>query len=149
MYRYELTRASRLDVVALPPLVVVMLNPSTADALIDDPTIRRLRGFADRWRCDGLIVANLFAYRTPYPYKLAQVEDAVGADNDEVLRRLSIEHEVVLFGWGANAPAEQVRRVERIFRHNTTLCFERTANGSPRHPLYVRSDKQPELYEAA
>ena len=81
----------------------VMLNPSTADAKIDDPTIRRCRGFAKRWNCNGLNVINLYALRATDPKQLWKSDDPVGKDNDYWLRKISSEYLDVICGWGDNA----------------------------------------------
>src|SRR5690606_18576726 len=62
--------------------VFVMLNPSTADASEDDPTIRRCIGFAKEWGCTGLTVANLYALRSTDPKGLWKHRDPVGPEND-------------------------------------------------------------------
>src|SRR5690606_8982503 len=59
-YRYFLARPRESMFGSANPAVFVMLNPSTADANADDPTIRRCRGFAKAWECAGLLVINLY-----------------------------------------------------------------------------------------
>ena len=81
-YRYKLWRIWDPD---LPPILFVMLNPSTADANSDDRTIRRCVAFAKRDGFGGLLVGNLFAYRTPYPRVLRKAEEPVGDGNDVAL----------------------------------------------------------------
>lgn len=76
-YRYALTRTWRPDA---PLLTFVMLNPSTADAYADDPTIRRCIGFARREGAAGIRVANLFAYRATSPAALVGPVDAAADD---------------------------------------------------------------------
>ena len=83
-YRYALER--RWDHMR-PYLVMVMLNPSTADAVRDDPTIRRCVGFAKKARAGGLLVLNLFAYRATDPRELREAADPVGPENDEIIKR--------------------------------------------------------------
>lgn len=122
----------------------IMLNPSTADATVDDPTIRRCKAFAYRWGCNGLAVMNLYALRSPSPADLWRHPNPVGPDNDMWLRTAAREHETVVFAWGANAKPDRVREVHSIFsgsRHRQILCLGTTKDGSPRHPLYVRGDQ--------
>ena len=83
-------------------LVWVLLNPSTADARQDDPTIRRCVGFAKGWGYDGIQVVNLFAYRATDPRELKAVVDPVGPRNDEFIERAARGHEMVVVAWGAN-----------------------------------------------
>ena len=66
-YRYTLTRDLGLAMKPKRPCLFVMLNPSTADALMDDRTIRRCKGFATREGCTSLTVVNLFAFRATNP----------------------------------------------------------------------------------
>ena len=66
-YRYLLRRASESMAPMKPTALFVRLNPGTADANLDDPTIRRCRGFAKLWDCNGLAVANLYALRSSAP----------------------------------------------------------------------------------
>ncbi len=78
-YRYSLSRTWNES---LQRIVFIGLNPSTADAQHDDPTVRRCIGFARRWGYGGLTLVNLFAYRTTEPAELKEVDDPVGLDND-------------------------------------------------------------------
>ena len=66
-------------------LLFIGLNPSRADARADDPTLRRLIGFAKGWGYGELLVLNLFARRSPHPAALRSVTDPVGDRNDAVL----------------------------------------------------------------
>ncbi|GJH04995.1 DUF1643 domain-containing protein [Paraburkholderia terrae] len=147
-YRYLLTRPAPVGLEFEQPCVgtalFVMLNPSTADASIDDPTIRRCKSFAYRWGCNGIAVVNLYGLRSPSPTDLWMHVDPVGPDNDMWLRTAAREHETVVFAWGANARPDRVREVYEIFRpgtHRKILCLGTTKDGSPRHPLYVRADQ--------
>jgi hypothetical protein len=119
-----------------------MLNPSTADADRDDPTIRRCISFAEQWECASLAVVNLFAYRATEPDALKEVEDPVGPQNDLYIKRLlNEEPEYVVCAWGAFKFAKRrVARVLSLIREQglTPVCLGMTAGGGPRHPLYVK-----------
>jgi hypothetical protein len=78
-----------------------MLNPSTADASVDDPTIRRCTGFSEAWGFDSLTVVNLFAFRSPHPEDLAKVDDPVGPVNDLAIREAVFGASRVVVAWGA------------------------------------------------
>lgn len=115
------------------PMSIVMLNPSTADHLTDDPTIRRCIAFAKRYGCGGIVVRNLFALRTPYPKELLRVADPFGPENRRVL-----EHEVSgnqVAAWGRLPKA-----LRPPFMPNVTACFGKNKDGSPKHPLYLSSN---------
>jgi len=140
-YRYMLSRAGDLHATRGPALFI-MLNPSTADAELDDPTIRRCRSFAKAWDCAGIVVANLYALRATDPAGLWSHPDPVGSDNDGTLATLIREHETVVCAWGANAKPERVAVVRKMFhRLSAPVCLGMTKHGAPRHPLYVRGDQ--------
>jgi len=82
-YRYVLWRTWKPHI---PSVVFIGLNPSTADAQRNDPTIRRCIGFAQTWGYGGIIIANLFSYRATQPNTLRQVSDPVGPDTDQWLQ---------------------------------------------------------------
>ncbi|MGJ0507453.1 MAG: DUF1643 domain-containing protein [Methylocystis sp.] len=140
-YRYLLLREWSA---ARPPLAFVMLNPGFADAARDDPTIRRCIGFARREGWGGVVVANLFAYRTPYPSELAAAPEPVGPENEATLRLLAQTSKApIICAWGANAPGPLCDHAIAVLgAHGAALlCLGRTKSGAPRHPLYVRRDK--------
>lgn len=147
-YRYKLTRARGLRFPDAGTAAFCMLNPSTADATIDDPTIRRCRGFADSWGCNGLVVVNLYALRSTYPNALWSHRDPVGPDNDLWLSSVARECGDVVCAWGANAREDRVRQVVQILRAAGARlwCLGRTKAGHPRHPLYVRGDQALEAW---
>lgn len=135
-YRYVLRR-SWDD--GLPPLVVIGLNPSTADETVDDPTIRRCIGFAKRESYGGLVMLNLFAFRATDPRELTLAVDPVGPDNDRWLGEETLEHNV-LCAWGAHHMADgRESWLRRSFVRNW-MCLGKTKNGAPRHPLYLPAD---------
>lgn len=122
-------------------IAFVMLNPSTADAVRDDPTLRRCISFSRAWGFSTLLVCNLFALRTSRPATLLQVENPVGADNDAWLSAVVASVDTIVAAWGAAAVAEQrsaaVLALLRVQHDVQTLGH--TASGAPRHPLYVPS----------
>jgi hypothetical protein len=99
VYRYALWRvwdASK------PIVLFVGFNPSTADEHVDDPTIRRCIGFAKSWGYGGLVMANVYAYRATDPREVIALERdvAVGPNNDETLRTLAEDCDLVVAAWG-------------------------------------------------
>jgi hypothetical protein len=145
-YRYQLTRSADTETARFfatrGPALFIMLNPSTADASLDDPTIRRCRGFAKTWDCDGIVVANLYALRATNPTALWTHADPVGPDNDTHLALLIRDHETIVCAWGANAKPERVAQVSKMFhRQSRPMCLGVTKHGTPRHPLYIRGDQ--------
>lgn len=140
-YRYRLDRRWAEG----PRCVFVMLNPSTADAEHDDPTIRRCLGFARREGMSALTVVNLFAYRATDPAELERCPvDVVGPENDRHIKAACLGAGPVILAWGAHRTATQlrVRQVLHVLRgcHWPPVCLGVTKSGAPRHPLYVRGD---------
>jgi hypothetical protein len=133
-YRYALRRGWNGG---LPPILFIGLNPSTADAELDDPTLRRCRSFAQSWGYGTVVMANLFAYRATNPRVLRQVLDPMGPDNDHWLARLRDETEIAVAAWGQHGDLHGRGQLvaERLGK---LYCLGRTRTGAPRHPLYVR-----------
>lgn len=138
-YRYALNRRWGPG----PPLLWVMLNPSTADHDEDDPTIRRVRGFSERLGFQAFIVANLYAARATKPARLLEMDDPIGPRNDSWLQRLFDRHPIAIAAWGAwpnaHGRSDHVEAMARA-RRCILLSFGETKGGAPRHPLYLRGD---------
>lgn len=116
-----------------------LLNPSTADARRNDPTVRRCIGYAMDWGFDALEVVNIFALRSTDPAALTQHPDPVGPGNDRAILRAVQRADLVVLGWGAHGQLfNRGRRViQLIAPHATPHCLGLTAAGHPRHPLYL------------
>lgn len=128
-----------------PRLGWIMLNPSTADGVHDDPTIRRCIGFAKRCGYDGIVVVNLFARRCTRPEHLADPGDPVGPHNNEAILNMGYYCPVVVAAWGAHPVARgHVLSVASTMEaaRRTLHCLGVTQGGAPRHPLYVRADAE-------
>ena len=143
-YRYKLSRRWNPD---KPMVMFIMLNPSTADANVDDPTIRRCIGFAQSWGYGGLWVGNLFALRSPHPKDLLPADDPVGSQNDAALNSMADRSDLVVAAWSAEAakfPAREAQ-VREMFGPRL-YCLATTKGGHPRHPLYLKGDLTPIVY---
>jgi hypothetical protein len=143
LYRYSLEREGDALTAGGDRAAFIMLNPSVADAAVDDPTIRRCRAFAKLWGCDGIIVANLYAFRSTDPSALWTCDDPVGPENDDHIYALGMCPGRIVCAWGANAREDRVRVVVRVLRDvgASLLCLGVTKSGAPRHPLYVASNQ--------
>jgi len=131
-YRYDLTRRWAEGDFAL----WVMLNPSTADAAIDDPTIRRCIDFTRRAGLDAAVVVNLYALRSPNPADLLSHPSPIGPRNDETIRALAARAALAIAAWGAHrAATPRVVPVMNLIRRSM-LCLGETRSGAPAHPLY-------------
>ena len=118
--------------------VVIMLNPSTADADQDDSTIRRLIGFAKRWGNGVLNVVNLYAYRSTDRGALINVSDPVGPDNDHWIGATVATAGLVVLAWGNDGAGSRARHVHEMVRAmNPMRIGPLTKAGEPKHPLYI------------
>ena len=122
-------------------LLFVMLNPGTADEVLNDPTIRRCIGFAKRWNFGMLEVANLFAFRTSYVAELRRAENPIGPGNDLWIGRALESADRVVLAWGNHGSylgrSREVRQT--VFERAQPYHFGRNKSGEPRHPLYLPS----------
>jgi len=141
LYRYKLNREWAPS---LQKMVWIMLNPSTADAEVDDPTIRRCMGFAKREGCGGIEVINLYALRATNPKELRTHSDPEGPDNLETWEQVLSGHSgPVVAGWGASSPGHLPGSRAAMWWLSQPMgaqCVGVTKQGHPRHPLYVKGD---------
>jgi len=122
-------------------LVVIGLNPSTADATTNDRTVSRCMTFAQRERCSGLVMLNLFAYRATDPKRMRVASDPIGPNNDRFIRdRTRGGDLVVVAAWGAHG--SHLDRAAKVCRLGLPAmrCFGVTKDGSPKHPLYLAAN---------
>lgn len=151
-YRYRLERPG----IGPGATAIIMVNPSTADAELDDATIRKLRGFGARNGWGRLIVGNLFAYRATDVAELGRVDDPVGPDNASHLARILHDVERVVFAWGPLS--KQPKRYRHLWcginqaAHLTglqPLSIGPVAKcGHPKHPLMLGYDLPMQRWEA-
>lgn len=141
LYRYELRRVwdDRL-----PPYVSGMLNPSTADAEIDDRTITRNWRRANALGCGSLIVWNLGAGRATDPNDWKAMTDPIGPENDTHIHRILIEcrkhNGIAVVGWGGfgSFMGRDIIALKIAAKVGVNFyCLGITKSGQPKHPLYV------------
>jgi len=140
-YRYLLRRMWDQ---ALPPYVLGMLNPSTADADVDDPTITRSVRRAAVLGHGSLVVWNLYAFRATDPMNLRHAPDPVGPENAKwirtALQECSASQGTAVVGWGGNAVdanAVSAACAIAVQLGINLQCLGITKEGHPKHPLYV------------
>lgn len=142
-YRYELGRCWDS---ARPACTFVMLNPSTADETVLDPTVRRCLSFARVWGFGSLRVGNIFGLRSTDPRALYSNADPVGPDNLDALVAMAASSGLVVAAWGNHGLLrDQGARIRALLGpsvHHLGL----TGQGQPRHPLYLRSGIVPERW---
>ena len=144
-YRYHLARrwgAGRT-------MLFVMLNPSTADASVDDPTIRKCVGFAQRNGCEAVEVVNLFARRATDPRELVRAGYPIGPLNDDQIMSAAattrLHGGVIVCAWGAHARGLQ-RAIDvraRLDKAGYPLqALRLLSDGTPSHPLMLPYSSQ-------
>lgn len=145
-YRYSLWRIWDKK---LPLLGYVLLNPSTADAKQNDHTIQRLMERARRLGFGGIIVVNIFAYRSTDPSQLYRVQNPIGFENDKYIVSEMQRCPRVICGWGRHGKllARDGAVLRLLYRagvvpHALSVNFD----GTPEHPLYLSYDVKPVIY---
>lgn len=141
-YRYVLIREWDNN---KPSLMVISLNPSTADEKKNDPTIRRCIGFAKKWGYGKLFVTNLFAFRATNPKDLFDSKNPVGKNNDYWLKRLSKKVDRIVLAYGNHGKFKD-RHNEILKIIKTPYCIKKSKNDMPMHPLYLKYTDGPIKY---
>jgi len=145
-YRYLLRRAWDHN---LPRATFVMLNPSTADATVDDATIRSCTRLCKSWGYGSFEVVNLFAWRATDPDELLKVADPYGPQCAEILEAAVQRSEITICAWGAHPFAtDRARNVWSTIRalRPAAFCLGTTKSGAPKHPLYIKTGTMPVVY---
>jgi hypothetical protein len=117
----------------------ICLNPSIADGNTDDPTLRRLMGFAYQWGFGGLYLGNLFAFRSTSPVALHKSINIIGPDNNQHLLTMSLFCSKVVFAWGNHGNLNN-RDQQVVEMFGEAACIGKTNEGHPKHPLYLKKD---------
>lgn len=137
---------------ALPILGFLMLNPSTADAIYNDPTVERCERRARSGEFGGLEVVNLFGYRSTDPKLLRVVGDPIGRENDAEILRAADRCKVLVAAWGTYGTLKgRDRQVIQLLRNagHRLHVLALTKHGHPQHPLYVPYSVEPRLWSEA
>jgi hypothetical protein len=146
-YRYVLWR--EWDTINPAYAMFVGLNPSTADEVEDDPTIRRCVGYAKRWGYGALCMTNLFAYRATDREVMKSHPSPVGVDNDRWLVEMAKGAAIVVAAWGVDgAHLHRDQAVIRLLGKGLT-CLGLTKSGHPAHPLYLKKSLKSIPFETA
>lgn len=125
-------------------VMFIGLNPSTADETKDDPTIRRCIGYAKSWGFGGIYMLNIFAYRATRPRELNNIGDPIGSENNRYLQMHLDVASLNIACWG-NHGAYMNRGLEviELLGKTNLSCLGITAEGHPKHPLYLRRELKP------
>jgi hypothetical protein len=149
-YRYTLTR---IWDDTLPRTCFVCLNPSTADASINDPTCNYCIKLVKHWGHGSIVIVNLFAFRASKPEVMRRFEgDVIGPSNDEHIFAQAQQSDLVICAWGNNG-VHNLRNIEvkeMLLRCDKPLHhLGLTASNHPVHPMYLSYNgilKNPEVW---
>jgi hypothetical protein len=132
-----------------PTILFIGLNPSTADAEKDDPTIKKLITYTKAWGYGGFEIVNLFAFRSSDPKYLIGLNStpiAVGSGNANYLKQAASNHTMIVCMWGNQAKeiSETITELwAQYFKGRGAHCFKLNRDGSPAHPLYLPGTCKP------
>lgn len=122
-----------------------MLNPSTADESVDDPTIRKCMEFVKTWEYQYLVVTNLFALRSPAPERLYTFPEPIGEENNWFIEEVCDISTMVICAWGnhglLNGRYAFVKNL--IAKKKKPRILNLNASGQPTHPLYLSVTLEP------
>lgn len=138
-YRYSLERVWDSS---KPSIGFIGLNPSTADAFIDDPTIRRCIQFAKDWGGGGIYMVNLFAFRATSPKDMLSQTDPIGQENDQHLLKMASQVSKIIACWGNDGGHQNRANNVKVLLNCEMACFAINKGGEPKHPLYVKGSTE-------
>lgn len=139
-----------------PRVAYLCFNPSTADESQLDNTLRRCRGFAQRWGYGSMVILNLFGIRGTDPRTPSSVPDPVGPRNDYWTLQALGKCDELICAWGCGQwmkgelsarPARIVGLIRLRYPHLPVNCLGYRADGHPRHPLMLGYDVQREMFK--
>jgi hypothetical protein len=139
-YRFALSRAWKPNARVIG---FILLNPSTADDKIDDPTVKKLIDFAKYNGFGGFLLANIFSLRSPDPKSLRAHRDPIGPSNDYWIQQVIRWSEQVICGWGNHGTYRQRgKEVKLLIPRAKRFVFGFNNGGQPTHPLYLSPTKR-------
>lgn len=124
----------------------IILNPSTADYFVNDPTVSRCISYAKSWGFGALIVTNIFAFRSTNPRALKTIDDPVGPLNNDYILQGALQSKQVICAWGDHGNLGNRSTIvrEMLDKHRIKLYYLRLTNKKqPGHPLYLSKDIKP------
>jgi hypothetical protein len=137
-YRYSLTRSWNS---ADGYVLFIGLNPSIADEMVDDPTLKRCINFAKDWGYGGLIMVNLFAYMATYPSELKKATLPIGKENNKHILNGYQKSQLTVIAWG-NDGYLLGRDKEVLAIIENPMCLNINKSGQPAHPLYQKKSQE-------
>ena len=141
-YRYVL---SRIWDETKPKVMIIGLNPSTADETEDDPTIGRCISFSKSWGYGGVYMLNLFAFRATQPKDMFNAENPIGLENNSYIEIYSKKVDKIVCAWG-NHGTYKNRGNEIREKFDKLFYLKLNQTGEPAHPLYLKSELVPKKW---
>ncbi len=138
-YRYLL---SRIWDSSKPMVMIIGLNPSTADETENDPTITRCINFATSWGYGGFYMLNLFGFRATKPSDMFNAKEPIGDENDKYIDKYAKICDKVVCAWGNDGNYKN-RSKDVLSKIDNTYYLKLNKSGEPAHPLYLSSDLVP------
>ena len=138
-YRYVL---SRIWDESKPLVVIIGLNPSTADEKDDDNTIKKCINFSKNWGYGGLYMLNLFAFRATAPSDMFNASSPIGEENSKYIEKYSKLSDKVICAWGNNGNFKN-RSKEVLLNIENKFYLKLNKTGEPAHPLYLNKNLIP------
>ena len=121
-------------------ILYILLNPSTATELKNDPTITRIERHSKILKMGSFTVCNLFALREKNPKLLKKHKYPLGKENDSFIEKYSLEAEIIVCAWGNEGEymnqSEKIKNLLLTMNHQAYV-FGLTKKGNPKHPLYL------------
>ena len=146
-YRYSLSREEAPLFESKGTVLFGLNNPSTADAEIDDQTVRKCWSYVRGWGYHRMVFVNTNPHRSTDPDSAIVPPEAILAENDAHLKFAAAEAELIICAWGTKARPELVARALRVLRCQKPLhILELSKAGIPKHPLYLKGNLQPTLW---
>jgi len=147
-YRYTLSRKWNSSPDKEGYTLFVMLNPSTADENILDPTVRRCLYYTIKWGYGDMHVCNIFALRSTNPKRLYESIDPIGQENDKYICNEVKNANIVIAAWGSHGKYKN--RGNEVMKMISTIkdvhYLKLTKENIPCHPLYLKGDLSPKLF---
>lgn len=143
-YRYVLQRIWNLN---KPALMVIGLNPSTANEHKNDRTVTRCINYAKKWGFGSLYMMNLFAYRSTNYKNMINHHQPIGIYNNFWIDKVAKRSGLILCAWSNHGGyLDQDKKIKQTLKNRNLYCLNINNSGQPKHPLYCHGDLQPVLY---
>ena len=125
-------------------VMFIGLNPSTADEVQLDPTVRRCVNFSKTWGYGSICMTNIFAIRSTNPKVMLKDPEPIGEDNNHWLIKTAEDSDLIVAAWGNHGihlnRGDEVASM--LDKYGVIQCLDITKKGQPKHPLYIRADQK-------